>query len=358
MNKNRYLIVALVLLTLIAFGSANRVLAAKKEKINKISLYTKGGIELRIDLRFYTMMAMFNAMGYDHETRWRQQPFKHLIMHGLRDVVRNSMARATFEEERFQQFLDNHQYEMKEYFLYLLYLNGPGDFAPSKKMPFDLRKKYRTSEENFADILKSFFQSSDLEKLVNDHDLQEWEKYEISQYLPHFDQPIKLLEDFLRLGTAETINTRKINVIFNYFDSHGTFFHQDIKDEIYFILGPQVKPAVDKIVFTYFQEAITGLLKGQENLMAIKAQKILKQRSKNIKGDQSGKYSSIYLKMLVKAIFLQITKGTAKLAREAYSKEETRLLKYFQDELLPQYTGQKLPFGKYVSEQFKSTLKN
>lgn len=102
------------------------------------SIYTENGFELRRDERLFALLCAFNSAGFDRAEQARSLPFPRLVMHPVREKVRQAVGTDARLRRPLDVFLDTHPLPMDAYVRAALSLGDPPSFAPGTDFPSDL----------------------------------------------------------------------------------------------------------------------------------------------------------------------------------------------------------------------------
>lgn len=237
---------ALVAALALAAGGALLTTSAAAQWSKGGSLFTQDGVEISVDARVFTVFALLNAVGYEHETIHGQPPLRPPQFSEARKGARNRMGRPGAAVRSFEEVVKKNPGEASTYVEAALRLGNPPRFTAPKGAP-------KLSAE-MAPLMDSWFNEEGGAAIYRQvaGELTEEQK----KILDPLDALGKKLREAARMVSDEDAlleedvgPSGRVVVILNELDAHGTLQRVPVGDVTYIVAGPRAdKKATDAVV--------------------------------------------------------------------------------------------------------------
>ncbi|MFP2925495.1 hypothetical protein ACLESO_09805 [Pyxidicoccus sp. 3LG] len=213
------------------------------------SVYTPGGLEVRADLRVFTLFALLNRAGYDAGTRYREHPIPAYRYHPARTYVREALeveSSAVVAEAR--AFFDAHPAPVEAYLARLLVgaPEGPGGARGLDGL----------------DGLEALLDRAEAEWPIASLREETLDLYRAEQraWLPLLDAPLQQAARLLGLPEAKPA----LQVVVNLLDAEGSIRRVETGQGWVLVVGPPTHaPEVEPVVREYARGVLSARLAGR-----------------------------------------------------------------------------------------------
>jgi hypothetical protein len=194
------------------------------------SVYTAGGLEVRADVRVFTLFALLNRLGYDAGARYREHPVPAFRYGPARTLVREALVTASPAVlARAQAFFDAHPVPVEDYLARLL--GGPD--APGAARGLDGLEALLSAVEAEWPVARLRADTLDLYRA------------EQRAWLPLMDAPLQQAARLLGLPEDKPA----LRVVVNLLDAEGSLRRVDTGRGWVLVVGPATRqPEMEPVV--------------------------------------------------------------------------------------------------------------
>lgn len=194
------------------------------------SVYSEGGIELRIDERIFTLYAALNELGLDDAPVSRRDPLPKREFDTVRRQVRDVIVMAPDLRAKFEAFFDKHPLPLRAYVGYALSLGDAPEFKPAGKAPAGSE-----GLKGFEALLAEFYGAGRIKEIVAR--LTDTQREALKRFSPAVDAPVNEIRAALKSKTGD--DAPQVVVVVNLLDGRGSSHGIAVDDEIYLVVGPE-----------------------------------------------------------------------------------------------------------------------
>ncbi|AKU90904.1 hypothetical protein [Vulgatibacter incomptus] len=193
------------------------------------SVYSEGGVELRIDERIFTLFAAFNDMGLDDAPVTRQDPIPKREFDPVRRQVRDAILMSPDLRAKFEAFFDKNPLPVRTYAAYTLALGDAPTFTAPAKLPVGTE-----SLKGFEALLAEFYGKARIKEIFAK--LTAPQREVLKRFSPAVDKPVAEARAVMK--TKETDASPQVVVVVNLLDGRGSAHGIQVGDEIFLVVGP------------------------------------------------------------------------------------------------------------------------
>jgi len=194
------------------------------------SVYSEGGVELRIDERIFTLYAALNELGLDDAPVGRRDPLPKREFDPVRRAVRDSIVMTPDLRARFEAFFDQHPLPLRSYVAYTLSLGDAPGFKAAAKAPAGAE-----SLKGFEALLGEFYGAGRIKEILGK--LTDGQREVLKRFRTGVDAPISEIRQALKSKAGD--DAPQVVVIVNLLDGRGASHGVAVGDEIYLVVGPE-----------------------------------------------------------------------------------------------------------------------
>lgn len=193
------------------------------------SIYSTGGVELRIDERIFTLFAALNELGLDDAPVTREFPIPRREFDPVRRQVRDVMSISQELRNKFETFFDKHPLPVQSYVAYTLALGAAPTFKLESAAPAGT-----DALKGFETILAEFYKAARIQEVFKK--LTNIQREELKRFSPAVDRPIAETRGVLKL--KESDDDPLVIVVVNLLDGRGSTYGVTLGDETFLVVGP------------------------------------------------------------------------------------------------------------------------
>jgi hypothetical protein len=204
------------------------------------AVVTEDGVELSVDARVFALFAVLNALGYDDDTVTGPPPLSQPQYAAARSKLRSSLGRI--EVKDLKALVDKNPAPVRDYVAAVLELSTNLD-APATASPLC---------KSLAGPLKEWFLDEGGNSLLRA--AGEEARPTQKRLLPELDKAIHAVTKLVRLGDKEdqllddSGAERRVAVVLNELDSHGSLQVVNTTAQVFVVAGPLRNADDDKRV--------------------------------------------------------------------------------------------------------------
>lgn len=216
------------------------------------SLYTEGGVELRVDERVFTLFAALNALGFDDAPVSRKDPIAKREFDPIRQAVRDVIKLDAGLRKEFEAFFDKHPKPIRSYTAFALAVGDAPTFTVDPaRLPADARDLV-----GFEALLAKFYGKYKVQTIFSR--LVEKQRETLKAWLPVVDKPLEKARQILKEKITD--ESPRVVLVVNLLDGRGSGHGIGLKDETYLVVGPSEagNPDVVAAVKGYARVAVQG----------------------------------------------------------------------------------------------------
>ncbi|MBZ4417420.1 hypothetical protein [Myxococcus sp. RHSTA-1-4] len=204
------------------------------------SVYTAGGLEVRADVRVFTLFALLNRLGYDAGVRYREHPVPAFSYGPARTRVRDALVTASPAVlARAQAYFDAHPVPVEAYLARLL--GGPEAPGAARSL----------------DGLEALLERVEAEWPVADLRAGTLDLYRAEQraWLPLLDAPLQQAARLLGLPEGEPV----LQVVVNLLDVEGSIRRVETGRGWVLVVGPATRrPEMEPVVREFARAVLSS----------------------------------------------------------------------------------------------------
>jgi hypothetical protein len=201
------------------------------------SLYTEGGVELRVDERVFTLFAALNALGFDDAPVGRKDPIPKREFDDIRQAVRDVVKLDSATRKEFEAFFDKHPKPIRSYTAFALAVGDAPTFTVDPaRLPADAKDLV-----GFEALLAKFYGQYKVQTIFAR--LVEKQRDALKAWLPVVDKPLEKAREILKEKVTD--DTPRVVLVVNLLDGRGAGHGIGLKDETYLVVGPSGAGAAD-----------------------------------------------------------------------------------------------------------------
>ncbi|HWV37141.1 MAG TPA: hypothetical protein VN033_01570 [Vulgatibacter sp.] len=194
------------------------------------TIYSEGGVELRIDERIFTLYAALNELGLDDAPVTRRDPLPKREFDPVRRQVRDAIVMNPDLRARFEAFFDQHPLPLRAYVAYTLALGDAPAFKLEGKGPAGSE-----SLKGFEALLAEFYGSARIKEIYAK--LVDGQREVLKRFRTGVDAPIAEIRKALEKKADD--DAPQVVVVVNLLDGRGASHGIAMDEEIYLVVGPE-----------------------------------------------------------------------------------------------------------------------
>lgn len=194
------------------------------------SVYSEGGVELRIDERIFTLYAALNELGLDDAPVSRRDPLPKREFDPVRRQVRDAIVMTPDLRAKFETFFDQHPLPLRSYVAYTLSLGDAPAFKLEGKAPAGAE-----SLKGFEALLAEFYGAGRIKEILAK--LTDGQREVLKRFRTGVDAPISEIRQALKSKAGD--DAPQVVVVVNLLDGRGAAHGVAMGDEIVLVVGPE-----------------------------------------------------------------------------------------------------------------------
>lgn len=200
-------------------------------------LFSQDGVEVRADARVFTLFALFNALGYDRETRQGPTPLKAPLFTSLRQELRVELLPKAPTLDPARRFVEQNPWALGEYVERTLRLGQPPAFAAAEGAD--------EAQQQLSTLLQDFFKKH---AAALYEAKREPLRVEAKAWLTVLDKNAARGREMVRLSADDESmlededegDAPRLIIVVNPLDAHGSLFRGRDAEARYLVVGPGV----------------------------------------------------------------------------------------------------------------------